>query len=151
MTGEFLNIAGALSGEEFAELARYLLSELEVRNVSRSREPEEARTPDSATFAAAAEMLVKAAEKLALTAETPAAGTSAPPETKGAFSRTGAGEVRTEAAAGKTVFHRPDAGGESGIFRYARKEGGSEGLDLEKLSESIRRDARRCDSGFERY
>lgn len=153
MIGEFLNMAGALSGDEFAGLARELLSELEGRNVPRKSETgKEESAPASAKLAEAAERIGKALEKLMLAAETSAAasGLYTVPGTQEAYSRLCSGEGRTGApTAGKTISVTPGANVMSGNFSDAAKEGGV--MDLEKLSESIRRDFRRCDSGFERY
>lgn len=153
MTGDFLNIAGALSGEEFAALARALLDRLEGRNAPRSPETEpEERAPESAILAAA-ERLATAAEKLGARAEPPAAasGFKAAPKTEAADSRIDFGAGTAGSPAGKTGSVPSGADGMSGRSSSAAAESGGKSMDLEKLSESIRRDARRCDSGFERY
>jgi hypothetical protein len=155
MTGEFLNIAGALTGEESAELARALLREIEGRDAPPETEAgKEESVPASADLAAAAEILAKAAEAMVLRAETgpPSSGAAAAENTEAASAAARPGREKTKLfTAGRTVSGPPGPGGDPGSFRYAGKEGGAGSPDPEALSESIRRDARRCDPGFERY
>ncbi|NCB51064.1 MAG: hypothetical protein EOM54_04170 [Clostridia bacterium] len=155
MSGEFLNLAGALSGDEFAELARSLLSELEGGYAPRGREAKKDESaPESARLKEAAKKIVKAAEKLVLTAEMSAdgAGRHSASETGTKHLRLNSGDGKTESSnAGKTFSGASESVGAGGPFRCDVMLSGGGNMDLEKLSESIRRDARRCDSGFERY
>ncbi|HBD85960.1 MAG TPA: hypothetical protein DC001_00870 [Clostridiales bacterium] len=145
MRKEFFELTRALSGEALIEIAGALLSELEGTGF-RGRvmgTDDEVRT--AAQMEEAARRLSEAAGRLNIRAAGGAAGGSPAREIaadRGPADRPGSARA----------FSIPDSGCPGGGESSGAPEAqGARELDLERVSDLIRRDSRRCDFGFERY
>lgn len=142
MNAEYRDLA-ALSGDELSELARVLLSELEGADAG----------PSAAPGLAEAVGRLSAAVGRFIGVAAPRKGAAAVSETaEGEKSRPALGALpEAEETAAIAWAGSGAAQGERISFPRFEPAAVAEAPDLERFSELIRRDSRRCDPGFRRY
>jgi hypothetical protein len=146
-------MAEALSGEELSVLARALLAELEGgRAVRVSEAAEGSAASEASRLTDAVERLSACVERFGTPAESGADMAAAAPEDEGAYLTLRSEPESANAQSVRTTdAGAPGSAPGPGRFRRFSPEVGTAAPDLEKWSELIRRDSRRCDAGFERY